>query len=56
MRGEDEKRWKELAAQAVTEEDSDQFLVLIRELNDMLERKRSRLESAQKTQANPTDK
>ena len=44
VRGEKEKRWKELAAQIATEQDPDKFLRMARDLNDLLEAKQNRLQ------------
>jgi hypothetical protein len=37
------KRWEEVAQQAVTEQDRDKFMALIRELNELLREKEERL-------------
>jgi len=43
MEGPTEERWRELAAQAVMEQDPAAFNKLIRELNDILEEKQDRI-------------
>lgn len=43
MYGEDAERWRELARQALEEEDEEKFVVIIQELNEILERRRQRL-------------
>jgi hypothetical protein len=43
MEGEQRKRWEEVAKQAVTEQDQDKFMALIRELNELLREKEQRL-------------
>lgn len=39
----DAVRWRELAEQALGEEDEEKFLAIIQELNEILERRRQRL-------------
>jgi hypothetical protein len=39
----DAVRWRELAERALREEDEEQFLTIIQELNEILERRRQRL-------------
>jgi hypothetical protein len=43
MQGETKQRWEELCEQAATEQDPDKFLELIREINRLLEERRSNL-------------
>jgi len=43
MQGETKQRWEELCQQAATEQDPDKFLELIREINGLLEERRSNL-------------
>jgi hypothetical protein len=43
MKGEKRERWLELAEQAVTEQDPDKFLQIVRELNQLLCEKEQRL-------------
>ena len=43
MQGESKQRWEELCEQAATEQDPDKFFDLIREINRLLEERRSNL-------------
>jgi len=43
MQGETKQRWEELCEQAATEQDPDKFFQLIREINRLLEERRSNL-------------
>jgi hypothetical protein len=47
MQGEAKERWKELCERAAVERDPEAFTALIRELNDVLEKKEQRLKAAQ---------
>ena len=49
MQGEDEGRWKELCAQAATEQDPEKLMVLVEEINRLLERKAERLKATRKS-------
>jgi hypothetical protein len=43
MQGEKKERWMELCAQAADEQDPQKLLALVKEINDLLEEKQSRL-------------
>jgi len=43
MRGETEKRWRELCEQAVHEQDANKLMKLIEEINQLVETKEERL-------------
>ncbi len=45
MQNETKQRWMELCRQASTEQDPKKLVELIKEINDLLEEKRSRLEN-----------
>jgi hypothetical protein len=45
MLGETNERWMQLCEMAATEQDPDKLIELIREINDLLEAKRARLEN-----------
>jgi hypothetical protein len=54
---EDAERWRELAKQAVDEQDAGKFFSLIQELNEILERKlHNPKEKNQPFQRRPTEK
>jgi hypothetical protein len=42
---ENERRWRQLCEQAAVEQDSDKLLELIKEINDLVENKRGRLQN-----------
>ena len=44
MQGEVKKRWYKLCEQAATEEDTEQLMVLVCEINQLLEDKQKRLQ------------
>jgi hypothetical protein len=48
-----EKRWNDLAAEAVMEQDPGKFLAIVRELNDLLEAKRGRIEALRSSPDKP---
>lgn len=43
MRGHNAEKWRDLCAQAATEQDADRLMKLIREINALLEEKEERL-------------
>jgi len=50
MIGENEERWRRLCEAAAKEQDSDRLLELVRQINQMLEDKESRLQGKAKRQ------
>jgi hypothetical protein len=51
---ENQERWRELAELAATEQDPQKLILLIREINDLLEKKQKRLAAA-KPPVNPSE-
>jgi hypothetical protein len=51
MQGETKQRWEELCEQAAIEQDPDKFFQLIREINRLLEERRTRLTNKNSTRA-----
>jgi len=51
MQGDARQRWEELCVQASIEQDPDKFLELIREINRLLEERRSNLSAKKPTTA-----
>ena len=47
MKGPDRERWEQLCEQAAVEQDPATLLELIREINDLLEKKRRRISSGE---------
>ena len=47
MQGEAKEHWIKLCTQASTEQDPDELVKLVREINDLLEEKKSRLRNIQ---------
>jgi hypothetical protein len=50
MKGERGERWRDFCSQAVTEQDPDRLMELIREINDLLEEKEQRLKRERATE------
>jgi len=50
MTGDSKERWRELCEQASVEQDPDNLLELVKEINQLLEEKRTRLADKRKKQ------
>jgi hypothetical protein len=50
MKGETEERWWKLCAKAATEQDANRLMELVREINELLEKKQRRLVQRQEKQ------
>lgn len=53
MKGPQKERWLELTEQAANEQDPEKFMLLIKEINDLLEAKEQDLRARRATQLEP---